>query len=267
MLIPRVFHQIWVGPDPLPEEFARYQQTWLEHNPGWELKLWTDDNFPEPETLRRPEAAERLRAPWERGDIFRLEILLREGGVHVDTDFECLRPIEPLIEQAELFIGYWKPGRINGALMGSVPGHPLLAEALDKIKPRTSYGARVGAGAENDKDDTGPGFLDKMLLDRPGVTYFEPRVFYPRTVEERDDAYAVHHQARTWKDADGLRRSLRKADQRLLEAREEARQWRLRYEEAQAELDWLRARPPSQAPGRRSFGRLLRRAASRYQSG
>ncbi len=254
VLISRVFHQIWVGPDPLPDEFAAYQRTWLEHHPGWELKLWTDENFPPAEELRRPEAADRLRAPWERGDIFRLELLWRFGGVHVDTDFECLRSIEPLIDQAELFIGHWKPGRINGALMGSVPGHPLLAHALDEIRPRTSYGARVGAGAENDKDETGPGFLDRVLLGREGVTYFEPPVFYPRTQEERERAYAIHHQARTWKDADGLRRSLRKADQRLLEAREEARSWRLRYEEAQAELERLRALVGAEAPSPHQSG-------------
>ena len=241
MLIPRIFHQIWVGPDPLPDDHARYQKTWLEHHPGWELRFWTDENFPDTAELRRPESADRLRAPWERGDIFRLEILWQVGGVHVDTDFECLRSIEPLIEDAELFIGYWKPGRINGALMGSIPGHPLLAHALDEIKPRMSYGGRVGAGKENDKDETGPGFLDRVLLDRPGVTYLEPEVLYPRTVEEQASAYAVHHQARTWKDAEGLRRSLRKTDQRLLEAREEARQWQLRYEEAQAEIERLRA--------------------------
>ena len=55
-----------------------------------------------PGDLRRPEAAERLRAPAERSDILRLELLWREGGVYVDTDFECLRSIEPLLDGARL---------------------------------------------------------------------------------------------------------------------------------------------------------------------
>jgi mannosyltransferase OCH1-like enzyme len=242
VLIPRIFHQIWVGPDPFPEEFARYQRTWLDRHPDWLLKFWTDENFPKPEELRRPEAAERLRAPWERGDIFRLEILWRTGGVHVDTDFECLRSIEPLIENVELFIGYRKPDRVNGALMGSVPGHPLLERALDEIKPRTSYGMQMGAGTANNKDETGPAFLDQLLLQQPGVTFFGPEVFYPRTPDELENAYAVHHKARGWKDEEGLRRSLAKAEKRLLEAQEEAREWRLKYERADAELSSLRAR-------------------------
>ena len=242
MLIPRIFHQIWVGPDPFPEEFERYQETWLEHHPGWKLEFWTDESFPAAEELRRPEAADRLRAPWERGDIFRLEILWKVGGVHVDTDFECLRSIEPLIEDADFFIGYRKPARLNGALMGSVPGHPLLDLCLDEIKPRTTYGMQMGAGTANDKDETGPGFLDRMLLDRPEPRFIEPELFYPRTTEEMEKAYAVHHRARAWKDADGLQRSLAKADKRLLKAQQEAREWRLKYEQAEAELTRLRSR-------------------------
>jgi len=245
MLIPRIFHQIWVGPDPLPEEFTRYQQTWLDHHPGWELKFWTEESFPRAEELRRPEAAERLRAPWERGDIFRLEILWKMGGVHVDTDFECLRSIEPLIGDTDFFIGYRKPGRLNGALMGSVPGHPLLDLLLDEIKPRTSYGMQMGAGTANDKDETGPGFLDRMLLDRPEPTFIEPELFYPRSPEEVEKAYAVHHRARAWKDAEGLRRSLAKAEKRLLQAQEETRRWRLKYEDAEGELAQLRGLEPA----------------------
>ncbi len=241
MRIPRIFHQIWVGPDPFPDDFARYQRTWLDRHPGWELRFWTEETFPAPEDLRRPEAAERLRAPWERGDIFRLEILWRMGGVHVDTDFECLRSIEPLIEDAELFVGYRKPGRVNGALMGSVAGHPILERGLATIRPRTSYGMRMGAGEANVKDETGPQFLDDLLLGRPEVTFVEAELLYPRTQAQRETAFAVHHRARAWKDADGLRASLQKAEKRLLKAEEEARRWRLRYEEAVAELDRLRA--------------------------
>jgi mannosyltransferase OCH1-like enzyme len=121
VLIPRIFHQIWVGPEPLPDEYAAYGRTWLQHHPGWELKVWTEDNLPEG---LRTEVYERLRAPAERANILRLELLQREGGVYVDTDFEALRSIEPLIENAELFITLAKPGRVNNALMGSVRDHP-----------------------------------------------------------------------------------------------------------------------------------------------
>jgi len=239
MRIPRIFHQIWVGPDPLPEEFEAYGQTWTAHHPGWELKLWTDENFPSRESLIRPEAADLLRAPWERADIFRLELLFTQGGVHVDTDFECRRSIEGLIEDADVFVGFRKPGKLNGALMGSVAGHPLVERALQTIQEQNSYGRSMATG-DNLKGTSGPEFIDSIFLDQPGVTLIPPQCFYPRTPEELDDAYAIHHKARSWKDEAGLRAMLDKAEQRLAKQQKETRKWRERYERAAAELELLR---------------------------
>jgi mannosyltransferase OCH1-like enzyme len=231
MLIPRIFHQIWVGPDPLPTEYARYQQTWLDHHPGWELRFWTDDNLPD--GLRRLEATERLRAPAERADILRLELLWRFGGVYVDADFECLRSLQPLIEEADIFIGLAKPDRVNNALLGSVAGHPILDRALDELRPREFYGYDKGA--------TGPKFLDSILVaHRDEVLFLEPDILYATTPAARREAYAVHHEARTWKEAELLRIDMRRAEQKMELALSKANRWRVRCKEAEAELDRLR---------------------------
>jgi inositol phosphorylceramide mannosyltransferase catalytic subunit len=227
--IPRILHQIWVGADPFPEDYARYQETWLDHHPSWEFRFWTEENLPD--GLRRPEAAERLRAPAERANILRLELLWRFGGVYVDTDFECLRSIEPLIEDKDFFISLAKPGRVNNALMGSVAGHPILDEALDRIRPREFFG--------HDKEATGTRFLDALLLDRPGVTLIEPEHFYPQTPDAKRDAYAVHDMARSWKDPELLRLDVQRAERKLEQAQDQARKWRSRYEQAQTELTAL----------------------------
>jgi hypothetical protein len=245
VLIPRVFHQIWVGPDPFPETYARYQQTWLDRHPGWELRFWTEENLPD--GLRRPEAAEKLRAPAERANVLRLELLWRFGGVYTDTDFECLRSIEPLIQDAELFISLAKPGRVNNALMGSVAGHPLLDEALDTIRPREFFG--------HDKEATGTRFLDKVFLERPGVTLIAPELFYPQTPEARQTAYGVHDMARSWKDADLLRLDLARAERKKESAKVQALKWRGRYERAEAELTQLKKAWPYR------LARLASRAA------
>jgi hypothetical protein len=247
VLIPRIFHQIWVGPDPFPEAYARYQQTWLDRHPSWELRFWTEENLPG--GLRRPEAADKLRAPAERANILRLELLWRFGGVYTDTDFECLRSIEPLIDGAELFISLAKPGRVNNALMGSVAGHPLLDEALGAIRPREFFG--------HDKAATGTRFLDGLLLDRPGVTLLDPELFYPQTPEARREAYAVHDMARSWKDPELLRLDVERAERKLERAENDARKWRARYAHAEAELAQLRRVSPVRVL--RAARRLVRR--------
>jgi mannosyltransferase OCH1-like enzyme len=235
VLIPRIFHQIWVGPEPFPDELVPYRETWVTHNPGWELRLWTEENLPR--DVRRCEGLELLRNPAERVDILRWEILLRDGGVYVDTDFECLRPIEPLIEDVEAFAGHRKMKRVNNALIGAVPGHPFVERALAEIRPRTTWGTL-------DKEGTGPPFVDRVLADFPEVKLFDPPVFYPRSAAQRQEAYAVHHRGRSWKDAEGLRAALGKTQTELRRTQDEARKWRLRCERAEAELAALRRRSP-----------------------
>ena len=74
-----------------------------------------------PEDPIRPEILERLRAPVERADILRLEILYRYGGVYVDGDLECLRPLDDVLD-GEDFVGVChKPGRITNTLIAPSP--------------------------------------------------------------------------------------------------------------------------------------------------
>jgi mannosyltransferase OCH1-like enzyme len=227
VLIPRIFHQIWVGPEPFPEEYARHQETWLHHHPDWELRFWTEKNLPAPGDLRRREGSELLRSPWERSDVLRLELIWRFGGVYVDTDFECLRSIEPLIEDTDFFIGLVNSRRVNNALFGAVAGHAVLDHALEKIRPREFPGY--------DKAATGARFLDRLLDKQPGVTFFDRELFYPQTPDEIEKAYAVHG-PRAWDTLDGLWQSLLKAEKRLNAAQEQASNWRAKYEEAEAKL-------------------------------
>ena len=143
-MIPRILHQVWVGPDQMPRDFLDYRESWRRHHPDWEMRLWTDESLPG--DFVRPEAYERLRNPAERSDIIRLEVLFRFGGVYVDTDVECLRPIDPLLEGVDFFAGY--VGRkevgsktienaVNNAVIAAEAGHPVLERALRELRPVT----------------------------------------------------------------------------------------------------------------------------------
>ena len=238
--IPRRFHQIWLGPKPLPDVEAAYCASWACCHTSWEVTLWTEATIPP--DCRRPEVYDRLRHPAERADILRLELVWRYGGVYVDTDFECLRPLDGLLEGVELFVGDIKPGRTNNAIIGAVPRHPLLDRALDALRPAVWHG-------EDPKAGTGPHFLDGLLRsERDSITVFPPSMFYPSSDEERAGAYAVHHAARSWVDEAGLRYRLAKAEQRAEEADAEARR-------ALADLETLRT-----GPVHRRLGVALRRA-------
>lgn len=245
-MIPRVLHQIWLGPDPLPEEYARYSETWREHHPAWDLRMWTEDNLPD--GLRRKEVHERLRPPAERSDILRLELLFRHGGVYVDTDFECRAPLDDLLEGVEFFVADLKAGRVNNAIMGSVPEHPLLDEGLDAIRTSEFYGFS--------KKVAGPDFVAALVKDRPEVTVFEPRLFYPPE-DDQQGAVAVHHGARSWKDAAGWQRAAQTAEARLKETRRELDEERRRHEAAQRELASLEGQLAAAREGRGRVRQLV----------
>jgi Glycosyltransferase sugar-binding region containing DXD motif len=259
VLVPKIIHQIWVGPDPLSDEFAGYVETWRRNHPGWEHRLWTEGNLPT--DLRHPEALERIRHPAERADMLRLELLWRHGGVYVDTDFECRQSMEPYIGDAEFFTAYLKPKnvvkareRVNNAFIGSVPGHPLLERALDELRPQEWYGF--------DKSASGSDFFNALVKQFPDVYILDAELVYPNSPAQEEAAISIHHFARSWADAEGFRKAAYRAEKRLYEARAELEReerahskTRRRLERAEAGLAELREQP---ARGSR-LSRLLAR--------
>ena len=191
--IPRVVHRVWLGGRPLPDAFAEFGRTWERHHPEWEVRLWTDENAPTPAGL------ERTRNLAERADLVRYEIIRRHGGIYVDTDIECLRPIDELLEGVVLFAGYEVPGRLCNAVFGAVPEHPAFAEAV--------RAAEVVAGHGIYPDSTATTFLTYLLEAHDDATLFAADRFYPELWDgRRNDAaeppYTAHHWSHSWEGQD-----------------------------------------------------------------
>jgi hypothetical protein len=213
-MIPRTFHHIWLGPDPLPEDHGPWIESWKRHHTEWEFRLWTEENLPEDPV--RPEVLDLLRAPVERADILRLEILYQHGGVYLDTDLECLRPLDPLLDGEE-FVGVChKPGRITNTAIAATAKHPLLERALGEVRPMDMYWT---SASQRLKEVAGPLLLEKIVVDYPEVKLLDPPVFFPETPEEREDAVAVHHMARVWHNTTTLRAAMLRAEKRLEKAK------------------------------------------------
>jgi inositol phosphorylceramide mannosyltransferase catalytic subunit len=243
-VIPRVIHRIWLGGEPMPEEFERYGRTWSEHHPGWEVRLWTDGNLPD---LRHPDALERCRNEGEQSDLIRYEVLLRFGGVYVDTDVECLRPIDSLLD-AEAFVGETRPGKLGSAVVGAVAGHPGIDLLLDRASERAGVGHQAGS--------TGPGLLTNVLRARDDVKVFGPEVFYPfhrrRQPDQaagRDVAYAVHHVQASWKSREDLRKDIRRLRGRVERGLEVQQQLRRDRRRLRKQLERSTARERDLAEG------------------
>lgn len=221
----------------MPDEFRRYGDTWANHHPDWEFQLWTDDNLPRlcPSSMTAWDLATHNAG---RADILRHELMYQFGGVYVDTDMECLRPIDRLLEGVRAFAAWEVPGKYIGtAVLGSVPGHPGYEQALNEIGDSAQSNPYLYA--------TGPRFLSRILVARDDVTFFPTARFYPYLATDRppqdgawpSTTYGVHHWAGSWADEDPelvrLRQELRVAEGRerqalrRLDAIENSRWWRL----------------------------------------
>jgi inositol phosphorylceramide mannosyltransferase catalytic subunit len=200
--IPRQFHRVWLG-GTMPDEFVRFGETWLELNPGWTMQQWGDDNLP---ALRNQALFDHLESYSAKSDVLRFELLWQFGGVYVDTDFECLRSIEPLLENVRVFASHETDWSVNGALMGAVPEHPFVDMLLATLPESvTEY------GVADPVLSSGPGFITRQLesWNADGgepVTVFPAAYFYPylwherhRRFEKFPDAYAIHHWAESWR--------------------------------------------------------------------
>jgi hypothetical protein len=195
--IPRTIHRVWLGERSMSEEHERFGRTFAQHHPDWEIRLWTDEDLP---ALGIGAAErERSRTHSELSNLVRYEVLHRFGGVYVDTDVECRRPLTPLLRGIDAFAGLELPGRVGNAVLASIAGHRAFARAA-RVARQT-----LGIGAHS-VDANGPYLLSLILEQEPGVAILGAELFYPYRWDEPErrgetfpNAYAVHHWAMSWR--------------------------------------------------------------------
>lgn len=181
----------------MPDHLAAYVATWTAVHPGWEHRMWTDADL---DWLQNQELYDFAEAITQhhgqfRADVARYEILHRHGGVWVDCDFEAVYPIDDLIAGHDCFAAWETDGQwINNAILGSVPGHPMLADLIDGLPANVHR--RKG---KRPNVMSGPQYLTPIALEHE-ITLFPAAQFFPYRWDELDraghafpDAYAVHH--------------------------------------------------------------------------
>ena len=138
MMIPKIMHQIWIGPDPIPEQEQDFIDSWKKLHPSWKHMMWTNENI---HTLDMPsnclEAFENSEGVWAcQSDILRYIITLKHGGVYIDSDIECYKPIDELITEQLEFLGL-KPrpeaNWITNAFYGVTRNHSLMQSLVKEI--------------------------------------------------------------------------------------------------------------------------------------
>ncbi len=211
--IPKIFHQIWLGPLKPPAIFKKSQESIKKYHPEWKYKLWTDKDIPQLKLFNQ-KYYDLSKNYGERADIVRYEILYKYGGVYIDVDFVCLKPFDILNHSYDFYTSLMPldcEDILCNGIIASIPGHPILKDCIETIK-----------------DDW---YLSDNLIVRVGPFHFQksfwkiarqiegkhiafPKSFFfpinysdkkecklhPDMIQEliKPEAFAIHHWSHSW---------------------------------------------------------------------
>ena len=186
--IPKILHQVWVGPKPPPHVLMK---TWKDYHPSWEYRLET--------SLRgwRNQLLIDSLPGWDaKADVIRYELLERFGGIYVDADTECVSPLDR--DERFLNQGCWagyvseteEPGYINNAVIGARPGSVFISDLVSGLKDSNPNDPSPVA--------TGPFYFTKIASRHPELVVFPSYYFYPAYYSGDQTcgavvAFALHH--------------------------------------------------------------------------
>jgi inositol phosphorylceramide mannosyltransferase catalytic subunit len=201
--IPKILHFIWIGKNQIPTIYNYYIQSWLFNHKDWKYYFWDDSNIP---ILYNQETYDKSETYAQKADILRYELLYKYGGIYIDCDFLCIKPIDKLIENIDGFSAYESNEFIAIGIMGFKKGDLFLRKIIEYLE----YNVLLNK-EKNIPNQTGPVFFTKLcnLFIKNDNKYklFDPSYFYFYTYNNKinnhpitynNETYALHLWGYSW---------------------------------------------------------------------
>ncbi|KAL4076086.1 glycosyltransferase family 32 protein [Scleroderma citrinum] len=132
--IPRILHQTWKS-ETLPPRWKGVSQACRDMMPDYEYMLWTDASSREFIADHYPwflDTFDNYKFTIQRADAIRYFVLHHYGGIYLDLDIGCLRPLDPLLVYP-VILPKTIPVGISNDLMFAQQGHPFLAQTIHNL--------------------------------------------------------------------------------------------------------------------------------------
>lgn len=201
--IPKLFHHIWVGPKKIPDKAVKFINHIKELHPDYTFRMWTDEDLI-PDNFTNLEQIHKADKYAQKADIMRYEILYRHGGIYLDTDFQILQNITPLLTHDLVVCNedYNHDYYLTNAFIASSKGNLNLKRCVDAIP----YCHLNGEHGEGVNVETGPIYFKKHVTYDNSVRLLPTHVMYPVHFNQRNDpfpafsneTYGVHHWDHSW---------------------------------------------------------------------
>ncbi|THH32948.1 hypothetical protein EUX98_g1259 [Antrodiella citrinella] len=133
-LIPRIIHQTWKS-ETLPPKWVNVSQGCRDMHPDYEYLLWTDATareFIADQYSWFLDTYDEYTYPIQRADAIRYFVLYHYGGIYIDLDIGCLRPIDSLLTYP-VILPRTNPVGVSNDLMFAQKGHPFMAQTIHHL--------------------------------------------------------------------------------------------------------------------------------------
>lgn len=178
-MIPKKLHFIWIGDESkMPD---RCMDTWMSKNRDYKVNIWDNRALRSRKWKNYTQLYEMLAKQDFAGasDIMRYEILYEEGGIYVDADSVCLKPLEDWLLDCNAF-AVWEQEHIRNNLVangfiGGVPGAEVWKMCMDGVAKEDCTRMELAWKI------TGPMLLTNIYFQQqPDLTVYPSHFFMPR---------------------------------------------------------------------------------------
>jgi len=133
--VPAIIHQTWRDVDPMPISWQQASNTCRSLHPNYEYRLWTDNDgrrLIEKEFPCLLATFDSYPYAIQRADVIRLIVLYVYGGIYLDLDIICLKPLDQL-RSYEFILPKTKPVGLSNDFIIAQPKHPFLLQILNDL--------------------------------------------------------------------------------------------------------------------------------------
>jgi mannosyltransferase OCH1-like enzyme len=147
--IPRIIHFIWFKglydshdrPSDIPASGSNAPELCRNHNPNYTINVWNATaarNLLETNYGWFLPTYDSYKYPIQRVDALKYFLLWHYGGVYMDLDIACRRPLDPLLAFPAWFPRA-SPLGVNNDLMASAAGHPIIGKMTSSLQSRNKW--------------------------------------------------------------------------------------------------------------------------------
>ncbi|KAJ7228542.1 glycosyltransferase family 32 protein [Mycena pura] len=206
--IPRILHQTWKT-CTLPEKWRSISQECRDMMPDYEYMLWTDESSREFIARHYPwflNTFDDYSYAILRADAIRYFVLYHYGGIYMDLDIGCLRPLDPLLVYP-VILPKTIPVGVSNDLMFAQKHHAFFAQTIHNL---ATFDHSWILNYPTVMFSTGPMFLSMQYgiftaqRVAGGTVRILPKSLYGKNAEtaEAPHSFFTHHYGSSWHSDD-----------------------------------------------------------------